>query len=64
MAFDAVAWLPRVDDENMVVIGFRQSPSIDFETLYQRAEMIREQTGLPAKSWVHGLKEWMRESFI
>lgn len=62
LAFDAVAWLPRVDDENMVVIGFKNSPVIDFSTLNQRAATIRQDKGLPAKSWVNGLKEWMRET--
>ncbi len=62
LAFDAVAWLPRVDDENMVVIGFKCSPAIDFSTLNQRAAAIRQEMGLPAKSWVNGLKEWMRET--
>lgn len=62
MAFDAVAWLPRVDDENMIAIGFKQSPSIDFATLSQRAATIRKTLGLPAAAWVNGLKEWMRET--
>ena len=62
LAFDAVAWLPRVDDENMVVIGFKNSPLIDFSTLNQRAADMRQGMGLPAKSWVNGLKEWMRET--
>ena len=62
MAFDAAAWLPRVDDENMIVIGFKRSPSIDFAVLSQRAAAIRLKTNLPAPSWVNGLKEWMRES--
>ena len=62
MTFDAAAWLPRVDDENMIVLGFSQSPSIDFATLAQRAAAIRQQHGLPAKSWVNGLKEWMRNT--
>jgi spermidine synthase len=59
MAFDATAWLPRVDDENMIVIGFKRSPSIDFAALHQRAATIRLQTNLQAKTWVNGLKEWM-----
>jgi spermidine synthase len=59
MAFDATAWLPRVDDENLIVIGFKRSPSIDFAALHQRAAAIRLQTNLPAKTWVNGLKEWM-----
>ena len=64
MTFDATAWLPRVDDENMVVIGFKQAPSIDFSALYLRAAAIRQKVNLPAKSWVNGLKEWMKETYI
>ena len=59
MAFDATVWLPRVDDENMIVIGFKQSPSVDFSVLNQRAAAIRQQTGWYTRSWINGLKEWM-----
>lgn len=59
MAFDATVWLPRVDDENMIVIGFKQSPSVDFSVLNQRAAAIRQQTGWYTRTWINGLKEWM-----
>jgi len=57
--FDAVAWLPEVHDANVVVIGFKRAPEIEFSTLHQRAAAIRRTTSLPAKSWVNGLKTWM-----
>ncbi len=60
-AFDATAWLPPVDDENMIAIAFKQAPSIDFGDLFRRAAYIRKTTGLYAKSWVIGLQNWMRE---
>ncbi|UTY56767.1 spermidine synthase [Massilia sp. erpn] len=57
--FDAVVWLPEVHDANIVVIAFKQSPSLDFSVLYERAGAIKKSMNLPAKSWVNGLKEWM-----
>lgn len=62
MAFDASAWLPRVDDENLIAVGFKQSPSVDFAILNQRANAIWEQTGLPTRTWISGLQEWMRST--
>ena len=62
ITFDATVWLPRVEDENMVVIGFKRSPVIDFSALYLRAASIRQKTNMPAKTWVNGLKEWMSET--
>jgi len=59
--FDAVAWLPEVHDANVVVIGFKRAPEIEFSVLHQRAAAIRRTTNLPAKSWVNGLKAWMIE---
>lgn len=59
-SFDAVAWLPVVHDANVVAIAFKQSPSIDFDELRERAARIRERTGLPAENWVQGLEAWMR----
>lgn len=58
-AFDAVAWLPEVHDANVVVIAFKRSPEIGFDTLQQRAAHIRRTMNLPAGSWVNGLKSWM-----
>lgn len=59
LAFDAVVWLPEVHDANVVAIGFKRSPEIDFADLYQRAAIIRVNYKLPAPYWVNGLKEWM-----
>ncbi|WP_256081786.1 spermidine synthase [Massilia sp. YIM B04103] len=59
LVFDAVVWLPEVHDANIVVIAFKQSPSLDFSVLYERAGAIKKSMNLPAKSWVNGLKEWM-----
>ncbi len=61
LAFDAVVWLPEVHDANVIVLAFKHSPQIDFSVLYERAAAIRRQTGMPAKSWVDGLKAWMLE---
>jgi spermidine synthase len=60
-AFDAVVWLPEVHDANIVVIAFRQAPQIDFAVLYERAGEIKRRYNLPARNWVNGLKEWMRD---
>ena len=60
-AFDAVVWLPEVHDANIVVIAFKQSPQLDFSVLYERAAEIKRRYNLPAKNWVNGLKEWMRD---
>jgi spermidine synthase len=61
LAFDAVVYLPEVHDANIVVIAFRQAPQIDFAVLYERAAEIKRRYNLPAKGWVNGLKEWMRD---
>jgi spermidine synthase len=55
-AFDQVICLPMVHDGNVVALGFRQAPALDFTQLYERAAQITEATKLPAKSWVNGLK--------
>jgi spermidine synthase len=60
-AFDAVVWLPEVHDANIVVIAFKNAPQIDFALLYERAAEIKRRYNLPAKNWVNGLKEWMRD---
>lgn len=57
--FDAVAWLPEVHDANVVAIAFKRAQVLEFSTLEQRAAALRRQTGLPAPSWVRGLKAWM-----
>jgi spermidine synthase len=60
-AFDAVVWLPEVHDANIVVVAFKEAPQIDFALLYERAAGIKRRTNLPARNWVNGLKEWMRD---
>jgi spermidine synthase len=60
-AFDAVVWLPEVHDANIVVLAFKHAPQIDFALLYERAADIKRRYNLPAKNWVNGLKEWMRD---
>jgi spermidine synthase len=60
-AFDAVVWLPEVHDANIVVIAFKRAPDVDFSALYARAAEIRRRFNLPAREWVNGLKEWMRD---
>ena len=60
-AFDALACLPsRSEEANVVVIGFKNAPVVDFSVLAQRAAAIRRQTSLPARSWVIGMQAWMR----
>ncbi|MCM1512057.1 MAG: spermidine synthase [Oxalobacter formigenes] len=58
-AFDAVVWLPEVHGANIVALAFKKAPDIPFSELYDRADIIRLETGLQAKRWVDGLKEWM-----
>ena len=60
-AFDAVVWLPEVHDANIVVLAFKDAPQLDFAVLYERAGEIKRRHNLPAKDWVNGLKEWMRD---
>jgi spermidine synthase len=57
--FDAVVWVPEAEDENIVVIAFKQSPLLEFNLLYERAAAIKSSLHLPAKGWVTGLKQWM-----
>jgi spermidine synthase len=57
--FDAVVWVPEAEDENIVVIAFKQSPLLEFNLLYERAAAIKSRLNLPAKGWVTGLKQWM-----
>ena len=55
-AFELVLCLPEVDAGNVVAIGFKKAPKFDFERLYERAFAIVEDTSLPARQWVSGLK--------
>ncbi len=58
-SFEAVAWLTEVHDSNIVAVAFKKAPSIDFEKLYERAELLEQQLKLPASVWVDGLVDWM-----
>lgn len=60
--FEAIAWLPEVHDGNVVAIGFKTAPSIDFNDLYKQAGSILARLGLPAESWVDGLQSWMQDA--
>lgn len=57
--FDAVICLPEVHDGNVVALGFKRRPVIDFGELYAMAVGVVESTRLPAKSWVNGIKQWI-----
>ncbi len=57
-AFDQVMCLPPVHEGNVVAIGFKTAPELDFPALYERAAEITDATRLPTKSWVNGLKAW------
>ena len=46
---------------DIVVLAFKQAPQLDFALLYERAAEIKRRHNLPAKNWVNGLKEWMRD---
>jgi len=60
-SFEAVAWLPEVHDGNIVAIAFKRAPTVDFDDLYTRADLIRRTFGLPANAWVDGLYHWMSD---
>jgi spermidine synthase len=55
-AFGALACLPQLDEGNVVALAFKEAPALDPAQLYERADRIRQTTGLPATSWVNGLK--------
>lgn len=55
-AFATVLCLPEVHDGNVVALAFKRQPTLDFAALQQRAATIRQQTRLPAQSWVNGLQ--------
>jgi spermidine synthase len=57
-AFADVIALPEVHDGNVVALGFRDKPVLDFALLYERAAAIRADTRLPARSWVDGIKSF------
>ncbi len=55
-AFDQVLCLPEVHDGNVIALAFNDRRELDFPVLYRRAADIRQETRLPARSWVNGLK--------
>lgn len=55
-AFEQVICLPEVHDGNVIALAFKRKRELDFSALYQRAAAIRQETRLPARSWVNGLK--------
>ncbi len=59
--FDAVIWLPEVHGANIVALAFKNSPSISFIELYEKATNIRKETGLASIRWVDGLYAWMQQ---
>ena len=59
--FDTVICLPEVHDGNVVALGFKRCPKIDFGELYALAVSVVESTRLPAKSWVNGIKQWIEQ---
>jgi len=61
-SFDAVVWLKEVDGGNMVALAFKQSPAIDFEALYTKAEGVRRRTKLKAVNWVNDFYDWMTDA--
>ncbi|WP_293779508.1 spermidine synthase [uncultured Oxalicibacterium sp.] len=60
-AFDTVISLPEVHDGNVIAIAFNTPPNLDIPALYERARQITEQTKMPAKSWVNGIKAWLAQ---
>lgn len=60
-AFDTVISLPEVHDGNVIAIAFNHAPPLDIPALYERARQITEQTKMPAKSWVNGIKAWLAQ---
>jgi hypothetical protein len=53
--------MPEVHGANIVALAFKKAPGIAFAELYDRADIIRLETGLLARRWVDGLQEWMRQ---
>lgn len=55
-AFAQLICLPEVHEGNVIAIAFKRKRELDFPALYERAAAIRQETRLPARSWVNGLK--------
>lgn len=60
--FEAVAWLPEVHDSNIVAIAFKSASALEFNELYDRAELLSRRLGLPTRTWVDGLYSWMENN--
>ncbi len=58
-AFDDRALvLPEADAGNRIVLAFNGPPlAVPWSTLYERAQEVEQQFGLPARKWVSGLRE-------
>jgi len=55
-AFAEVICLPEVHEGNVVALAFQQRQTLDFAALHAQAAVITQQTKLPTKAWVNGLK--------
>ena len=57
-AFADILCLPEVHDGNVIALAFKRTPVLDFTVLHARAADIAQQTRLPTRAWVNGLKIW------
>lgn len=60
LAFAEIICLPEIHDGNVVALAFVRRPDLDFAALHDRAAIITEQTKLPTKAWVNGLKDGLK----
>ncbi|HWJ94377.1 MAG TPA: spermidine synthase [Telluria sp.] len=61
-AFGQVICLPEVHDGNVVALCFKERQEIDIAALTARADQIKADTKLPAKSWVKGIQAALAEA--
>lgn len=59
-AFAEVICLAEVHDGNVIAIAFTRRQEIDFAALHARALEITQQTKLPTKTWINGVKLWQK----
>ncbi len=59
-AFAEVICLQEVHDGNVIAIAFTRRQEIDFAVLHERAVHIKQETKLPTKAWVNGIKAWQK----
>jgi spermidine synthase len=57
-AFAEVICLPEVHDGNVIAIAFKHKKDLDAAMLHERAVTIKDETRLPTKPWVNGIKIW------